>query len=176
MEKRKAIGNRRFKEAKLIVMALGLVVCIAIGSTATVAYFSDDASTNIDVQAGSIKLGVGQPEQKEYFLDFGEAWYPGAPSLTREIKVYNSGTLPIRYNLDNFSEYSQIAHAINAKILSDDEVLYDGPLAFLWVYSDIDANSSETLTFVLSYDENSSYHFYKNSVNENNLLFTAEVK
>lgn len=176
MEKRKTIGNRRFRESKLIVMALGFVVSIAIGSTATVAYFSDTASTEVNVQAGSIELGVGQPEQKEYFLDFGEAWYPGAPSLTREIKVYNSGTLPIRYNLDNFSEYSQIAHAINAKILSDDEVLYDGPLAFLWFYSDMDANSSETLTFVLSYDENSPYYFYMDTVSENSLLFTAEVK
>lgn len=174
MEKRKTIGNRRFRESKLIVMALGFVVSIAIGSTATVAYFSDTASTEVNVQAGSINLGIGQEEQKAYSLDLGEGWFPGK-SVTKEVTIHNTGTVPLKYSARTVGDTFSFVDAIDQKIYSGKTLIDSGAINRGYIGDrTLQANSSETLTFIITWKVTEYPDFYQKTVVKNSILFTAE--
>lgn len=174
MEKRKTIDNRRFRESKLIVMALGLVVSIAIGSTATVAYFSDTAAAEVNVQAGSINLGIGQEGQKAYSLDLGEGWFPGK-SVTREVTIHNTGTVPLKYSAKTVGDRRSFVDAIDQKIYSGKTLIGSGSINNVYIGNrTLQANSSETFTFIITWRVTEYTDFYQETVVKNSILFTAE--
>lgn len=115
--------NRRLK---FHLMLVGALSSLAIGSTATISYFSDTAEAEVTVTAGTINLGIGQPEQKSFSLDLGTAWYPGV-SATREVEIHNSGNLPISYTMraNNLSEDYDSRKILT--ISSGGSQIYSGP-------------------------------------------------
>lgn len=82
------------KKVALPVVAAALV-CAGGLAAATVAGFTDSATSAISVKAGTIDMQLGST--KTFPLDFGSTMKPGE-TVTKQIVVNNKGSLPLTYS------------------------------------------------------------------------------
>lgn len=79
---------------KKIVTGAAVLGILSIGSIATISAFSDTATSNVSVTAGSIGLNIGGVES--FPINLSEITKPG-DTVTKTVILNNTGTLPLKY-------------------------------------------------------------------------------
>lgn len=102
--------NKKFKKATL---GIALIATLTVGGVGTLAGFTDDAKSTVTVQAGTIDLTINA--LKEITLDFGSTMKPG-DSVTRNVTVKNTGTLPLNYSIKSTGTPGKLAEKLTASV------------------------------------------------------------
>jgi hypothetical protein len=99
----------------LTKLAIGAVAAsmLAIGGVATIAGFTDTATTDITVGAGNIDLQLGSAKTATF--DLGQNIKPGT-SVVKTIVVNNKGSLPLTYTATTGGATGNLAPVIDVTI------------------------------------------------------------
>lgn len=139
--------NRKVTRRALLLSLLAVVMCVAMLVGTTFAWFTDTASTGVNkIIAGNLDIELQMKDSKGNWVNAeGKAlpflvdgkgltdseqilWEPGCTYYTTEVRVYNKGTLAVKF------EYVPEALGVTGKLAEVLELVFKTP---------VDANGDE---------------------------------
>ena len=139
--------NRKVTRRALLLSLLAVVMCVAMLVGTTFAWFTDTASTGVNkIVAGNLDIELQMKDSKGNWVNAeGKAlsflvdgkgltdseqilWEPGCTYYTTEVRVYNKGTLAVKF------EYVPEALGVSGKLAEVLELVFKTP---------VDANGDE---------------------------------
>lgn len=107
-------SHSKVSNLKKAVFGFAAASLIAVGGVSTVSAFSDEATSNITVKAGTIDLKVGGT--KSMAVTLPATMKPGDTATPPSFKVTNTGTIPLTYTVKTATGSGKLAEALNVTI------------------------------------------------------------
>lgn len=160
--------NKIFKKASI---GIALVATLSIGSIGTIAGFTDNATSNVTVQAGTVDLTVDS--LKAITLDFGSTMKPG-DSVTKNVTVKNTGTLPLNYSIKATGTPGKLAEKLTASVKPGSAAASVSTLKTVNTPNKVLASgASETVAIIVSWTAGTTDDSYQGTDGTTVLNFSA---
>lgn len=168
---------------KRLILTTIIIGILSFGiGMGTFAYFTSTATSKGNVfAAGTLKLGIPNEGDNAGFINF-ENKQPGE-SVEAKLVVKNFGTLPFRYNASaanesDASDVHSLYGILKLVVKSGDKEIYTGNLSGFnkEVNTNLAAGAEETLTFTLTFPEDSGNDYQGKKANIKFVFDATQVK
>lgn len=159
-------STARKSMTRLMIAAVAAFGLIVSGSVATVAAFTDSATSEIVLSAGTLAIGLNSAGSKSHTVDFGDNFHPGVVSQ-REMIIYNTGTLPFNFGMYGGGNYPNYSFTLDLEVKVNGVRMSKGNWERAWgSLGNLKSGESARVTLILTWKNQSHEldHTYSNQV------------
>lgn len=167
-------SSAKVSNLKKAVFGFAAASLIAVGGVSTVSAFSDEATSNITVKAGTIDLQLNNAKTTTIALP--TTMKPGDVLPAQTITVRNTGSIPLKYTVTSSSAAGSLADVLDVTIKKNvaDTTGTKSKLSAVNIPStSVAAGTTETFSVQVTWPQGSNDNSYQGKDGATTLNFVA---